>query len=342
MNQEIREPMTNTYIKNEANEEFNRARFQEFLRRIGAILNPERQELLSLQEVREALRPRKEHYRGMQVVDIDLIVGSEGRYRDFNKQFLPKSEHLRHRWTRVDEAHLSDVILPPIKLYEIGGVYFVRDGNHRVSVARSQGVEKIDAEVVVLDSEIKLEPNLTRETLLKAVIAYERRVFCERMRWQEVLPDVSIDFTAPGRYDEIVRHIYEHKYYINQGLPEEIPVEQAMRSWYENVYRPIIDIIADDRIGGRFPGRTQADMYVWIVKHWHELKERYGDDFSLKDAATDFSARYGKGFWHRVSETIGRPFAALFGKKRPSHPRGHDDTPGHGDSADNRHSRTSN
>jgi hypothetical protein len=152
--------MTDTpqFIQAQAAEDFSRARGKALLSRIQHILDADRDKLLSFHDVKEILKPKNETYRGMQVVPIDLIVGSEGRYRDFHKYFLPQANHLRSRWERVDTAHLRDIALPAIQLYEIGGVYFVRDGNHRVSVARSKGVGAIDAEVTSLSSEIRIDP----------------------------------------------------------------------------------------------------------------------------------------------------------------------------------------
>ena len=143
-----------------AEDDFDRARVRETLARMQAFLNPGSRELLALDDVREILKPSGEVYRGMKAVPLSLIVGSEGRYRDFDRTFMPKANHLKPRWVRVDVAHLRDVVLPPIQLYEVGGAYFVRDGNHRVSVARLKGIEAIDAEVelIVAITEGTLQP----------------------------------------------------------------------------------------------------------------------------------------------------------------------------------------
>jgi hypothetical protein len=307
--------MNRAYYEEKASEDFNRARTREMLTRILHILNPEDQELLSLADVRMLLKPRGESYRGMKVVPISRIVGSEGRYRDFNKWFLPKFDNLKSRWTRVDRAHLEAIILPPIKLFEIGGVYFVRDGNHRVSVAKAQGMEMIDAEVISLSSQIKLEPGMTKEDLREKVIEYERDQFMKATQFDRIIRDDSLVFTATGRYDEILNHIQGHKYYINERQKEEIPFRDAMISWYRNVYKPITDVIREDRILSRFPGRTCADLYVWVVKHWDELKHKYGHTFTMQDAARDFSKRYGKSLWQRLKEVAGTAFG-IFLRKR--------------------------
>jgi len=308
--------MSDPYLRHEADTDFSRARSRETMQKIVNLLNPSRHEMLSLREVREVLRPKSESYRGLQVVRIDRIVGSEGRYSDFNKQFLPRHEHLRRRWTRVDEAHLRRVDLPPIRLYEIGGVYFVRDGNHRVSVARAQGVESIDAEVVSLDSAIELDPDLTRDRLKQAVVDYEKKQFYRETRFDKIFPDYDLQFTATGRYDEVLQHIYGHKYYVNMNYQEEIPFEAAMRSWYSHVFLPIIQEIRAQRLAGRFPGRTEADLYVWLVKHWDELKRRYGAEFPIANAAEDLSTRYGKTIWARLREYVERRRAERERKKR--------------------------
>ncbi|MDR3123926.1 MAG: transcriptional regulator [Treponema sp.] len=277
----------------QASDDFSRARGKALLHRIRHFMNVDRDKLLSLSDVKEILKPQSETYRGMQAVPIELIVGSEGRYRDFNKYFLPRAEHLRQRWERVDIARLKDIILPPIQLYEIGGVYFVRDGNHRVSVARSQGVEIIDAEVTSLSSEIPISPSMTQDDLRAALIAYEKNIFYEKTDFLRLTDCADLDFSATGRYDVIYNHILVHKYYLNEKAEGEISFSDALVSWYNGVYKPIIAIIREERLYAHFPGRTSGDLYVWIVKHWDFLKKKYGLGFSLRDAARDFSEKYG-------------------------------------------------
>jgi hypothetical protein len=169
-------------IKQKAAEDFSRARLKEFFSRIMHFMHKDRTKLLSLNDVKKILKPQNETYRGMQTVPINLIVGSEGRYRDFDKFFLPKSDSLRSRWERVDEARLSDIILPPIQLYEIGGVYFVRDGNHRVSVAKAQGIEAVDAEVISLSTEIQITPSMIgeRPSFSALIRSFFMRIFDRR------------------------------------------------------------------------------------------------------------------------------------------------------------------
>ena len=280
-------------IKLRSSTDFSRARMRATLSQIQNFLNPSTDNLLSFNDVKEILKPKNQVYRGSQAVPLKLIVGSEGRYRDFNKYFLPKSEHLRRRWMQINDAHLSDKILPPIQLYEIGGVYFVRDGNHRVSVARTQGVEFIDAEVTSLASELSIKPLMTAEELKTSLIEYEKKLFDKKTNFVQLTGDAALDFSSPGSYDLIYNHILVHKYYLNQDKDGEIPFSDALVSWYSNVYCPVNKIIQEQWLLANFPGRTSGDLYLWIVKHWDFLKKKYGA-YSLANAAGDFSKKYGQ------------------------------------------------
>jgi hypothetical protein len=280
-------------IAQKASYDFSRARGKAILSQIQNFLNTDRDRLLSFNDVKDILKPKNQVYRGSQTVPIKMIVGSEGRYHDFNKFFLPRKEHLRHRWERVDEAHILDIILPSILLYEIGGVYFVRDGNHRVSVAKSQGVEFIDAEVISLTTEVNIKPSMTVEDLRHALIEYEKNIFYEKTSFGKLTNYNDLNFSSPGRYDVIYNHILVHKYFLNENREDEIPFSEALVSWYNGVYDPVIKIIRAQLLLANFPGRTEADLYVWIIKHWDFLKKKYGK-YSLAQAAEDFSKKYGQ------------------------------------------------
>jgi hypothetical protein len=286
--------MSSDYYSARASEDFGKARTRELFGRILSLLTNQRDNLLSLQEVKALLGPTSETYRGLRVVPIEKIVGSEGRYQDFNRFFLPRHNRLKGRWVRVDTAHHQDVVLPPVTLYEVGGVYFVRDGNHRVSVGKLQGVEFIDAEVISLGTRVSLEAGMTRDELRTAVINLEREEFFKHTGLEELRPGAAIDFTTTGRFDEIIRHINGHKYYLNLSENEELSFREAMLSWYDKVYKPIVDLIEEERLLKAFPGRTASDLYVWIVRHWDELKKQYGPAFPLEQAAKDYTERYGR------------------------------------------------
>jgi hypothetical protein len=282
------------FLNSRAREDFNKARSKATISSILYKLTPERQNLLSLEDIRKLIKPKSETYIGMRTININLIVGSEGRYNDFNRTFLPKRDFIRGRWENVDKAHLKSIILPPIKLYEISGAYFVRDGNHRVSVAKLQKVEFIDAEIIRLDTQLPLSPEMTKKEMKNAIINYEKEHIFTNTELSAIIDPQTLNFTAPGRFDEILRHILGHKYFINENSKNEISFIEAGKSWYKNLYKPIIDIVRDERILLRFPGRQEGDLYMWIIKHWDELKNKNDKDFSLQEAAEIFSSKYGK------------------------------------------------
>ncbi len=283
----------NGWFENMAEDDFARARTRELLSRLAGLLDPESDKLLPFEEVKAILRPASETYVGMEAVEVDRIVGSEGRYRDFNRHFLPRKGFLRSRWISIDMAHYKDVPLPPVRIYEVGGVYFVRDGNHRVSVARMRGQTMIDAEVTKLDTVVNIRPGSTLEDLRREVVAYEKTRFYENTGYGAITGDEHLDFTSPGRYDQVLEHVLVHKYFVNQGIEGEISFADALFSWYENVYRPVMTAIQDEGLLTRFPGRTNSDLYMFIVQHWDELKRKYGLGYSLGDAARDYGERFG-------------------------------------------------
>lgn len=283
-----------------AESDFNRARNKALINEIQHLLSPEEASLISLNDVKQMIKPINETYVGMKVVPIEKIVGSEGRYNDFDNNFFPKSSHLKNRWEHVDEAAIQDINLPPIKVYEIAGLYFVRDGNHRVSVAKARGTEFIDAEVVSLQSEIKLKQPDNINDIVKQIINYEKRVFYNETSFGDITEYWSMDFSRTGRYDVIYNHILTHKYYMNLNKTEEVSMEDAIISWFQTVYLPLVSIIRDKKILHHFPGRTLGDMYVWIVRYWDDLKQKFGDDISMTAAVSNFNANYKIPFTRRV------------------------------------------
>ncbi|MBQ0071890.1 MAG: transcriptional regulator [Spirochaetales bacterium] len=251
--------------------DFQKARRHAQLESIFSTLRWKNPNLLSFYEVTKLVRPESECYKGMQAIPVAKIIGSENRYHDFSAAFYPKSPNLRFRWENVDKARLEDVILPPISVYQLGEWYFVRDGNHRVSVAKANGLEFIDAEVVELSSRIPLEEGMTMNELKRRVVNFERQQFLAQYQ-PTYLPMEKIVFTSPGSYPEMVNHINVHKYYINLDKDYEISFEEAARSWYEKVYRPIVVAAEAEQLLSEFPGQTEADIYIWLVRKWDELK----------------------------------------------------------------------
>jgi hypothetical protein len=300
---------------NERDDTFNKARLRAFFSRLSAFLVNRKDDLIPFSFAYSILKPKSEAYRGIKQVPLSLIVGSEGRYRDFNRVFLPRGVYLRERWERINKAHKRHIELPPVRLYEIGGVYFVRDGNHRISVALARGVEFVDAEVISLSTEIKLHKDMSQEDLKKAVIDLEKKKFMKETNLKKTRPEADLSFTAPGRYDVLLEHIQVHKYFINLDKKEEIPYAEAVVSWYDNVYKPIADVIEEENILARFPGRTTADLYIWMVKYWDGLKRKYGQDYPTAKAVRRYTEKYGKTFPEKVKMKLvnfGRRIKRLF------------------------------
>ena len=292
------------FSSTQSEEDFNKAHNKAFINDIIHFLSPEEASLISLNDVKQMIKPVNETYVGMKVIPIEKIVGSEGRYKDFDNRFFPKSSHLKNRWEHVDEAAIKSINLPPIKVYEIAGLYFVRDGNHRVSVAKSRGTEFIDAEVVSLQSEIVLKKPDNINDIVKQIINYEKRVFYSETGFGDITDYWCLDFSRTGRYDVIYNHILTHKYYINQGKTEEISMEDALLSWFNNVYVPIATIIQEKHILRSFPKRTIGDLYVWIVRYWDDLKQKFGDNISLTDVVSDFKKNYKVPLHRRIINRI--------------------------------------
>ena len=134
-------------VEGQVEADFDRARRRALFGRVSARLRGDRGRLLAFDEIRKALRADNRLCVGTRIVEVTKIVGSVGRWRQFDQYFMPAEASVGNRWKRVDLAYRRGEELPPVSLYKIGGAYFVLDGNHRVSVARYHGVEMIDAEV---------------------------------------------------------------------------------------------------------------------------------------------------------------------------------------------------
>ncbi len=278
--------------------------------RIGKVLSTfkwKNPDLLSFYEVTKLIKPESESYKGMQTIPVKNIIGSENRYHDFSSAFAPKNNKLQTRWENIDRARLDDIPLPPISVYKIGDWYFVRDGNHRVSVARMNGQEFIDAEVVELTSSIVLEEGLTMKELKKRVVEAERESFIEQYN-PTYLPMDKIVFTTPGSYPEMVNHILVHKYYANEHLDYTLTFEEGAVSWYNKVYKPLVDALDNEHLARRFPGYTESDIYMWLVRRWDEMKRT---DAYITEAAVvkDVKKRSGRHFLRRWLNYFKRIFS---------------------------------
>jgi hypothetical protein len=269
--------------------DFLLARRKAFWNEISAFLRRRPNRLLPWDEVRGKLGIRGQIDRGVQAVRVDQIIGSVGRYRDFDRAFLPTQSRTAGRWRSIARAHYDDICLPPVKLYQIGDVYFVLDGNHRVSVARERGMEFVDAEVIEASTRVPVGTELDADNLeIKGEYAH----FLERTRLDELRPEHQIEFTIGGGYERLLEHIAVHRHFMGLEQQRFIPEDEAVCDWHQHVYLPVVCIIRDQDVLIDFPNRTEADLYLWIMDHQHYLREQLGPEVQTERAAEHFASHY--------------------------------------------------
>lgn len=274
--------------------DYDHARRRAFWRHLGSFLSGRRNDLLPFDEVRQRLHAQTQRDSGYQEVPIDKIVGSVGRYRDFDRAFLPVQKQTQARWLSIDKTYYQSVALPPVELYKLGETYFVKDGNHRVSVAREQGQEFIDARVVEVDAPVPISSEAELEDWIRRQDAVD---FLNQTRLTELRPDARVELSLPGQYEKLLEHIDVHRWYMGVERKREIAYAEAVASWYDNVYLPIVRIIRDCDVLREFPHRTEADLYLWIIEHrWYltqsgqlaedtpleQIVRRYADQFTQR------------------------------------------------------------
>lgn len=262
--------------------DFGRARRKAFLNRVRSILSGRPTTLLSYDDVKSALHIGGPVYRGVQTVRVDQIVGSLNRYHQFDRAFLPVEDRIGSRWQSVDRAFYQEISLPPILLYKIGEVYFVVDGHHRVSVAREQGQEFIEADVRECATRVNITPDLNPEDL---VILGEKVHFLERTHIDDLRPDSRIRLTIPDGFDRMLQHIAVHRYFMGLDLKRDVPEDEAIMHWYDNVYLPIVKVIRQSKILKDFPGKTEGDLYLWVLDHQSYLAEEEGQSLQPPESA---------------------------------------------------------
>ena len=156
----------------------------------------------------------------------------------------------------------------PHSLYKIGDAYFVRDGNHRVSVARQQGVEMIDAKVVELQ-----EPRADRlgDHRPRPAAQAGATPGARRLPIDHVLPEIRLELSDVADYRRLATHIEAHGFRLSQLWKRYISPEETLQDWYEYHYAPIAEMVREERVLDAFPGRTELDLYLWIVNHRERL-----------------------------------------------------------------------
>lgn len=268
--------------------DFRAARRRATLEGILAKLLGEPRDLLSYNEVRERLSARETARRTLKEIPLAAIVGSVGRYSDFTRTFLPRHDSDAGRWASVKAAMEGMTGLPPIEVYQIGDVYFVRDGNHRVSVLRQMGAARIEAYVTQVDSKVVVGPDVRPDDL---IIKAEETRFLDETNLDDLRPEAELAVTVAGMYGLLLEHIAVHRYFMGIEQQREIPNHEAVIHWYDAVYMPAVEVIHERSILEDFPGRTETDLYLWVAEHREALKDLLGWDLSTEAAAADLAAQ---------------------------------------------------
>lgn len=261
-------------------QDFQAARLQAAVELMRSALAGKSADLLSYEDVRERLRAKETNQRTLKNIPLDAIVGSVGRYTDFTRSFFPRQEKDEDRWARVRMQVEGSEGLPPIEAYQLGDVYFIIDGNHRVSVARSLGATHIEGYVTYVHASVPLSASADADEL---IVAERYAHFLETTRLNQTFPVIDLSMSVAGNYRVLDERIRVHQEWMGTG----VSYQDAAVSWYKKVYKPVVKIIRQRGMLRDFPDRTETDLYVWIVEHRQELAEGMSWSLDHEMAAVD-------------------------------------------------------
>lgn len=277
--------MNNAHQRYLATEDFRRARQEAALEDVMARLTGRSANLLAYEDVRQKLRITSTADRGLQEIPLDAIIGSVGRYTDFTRSFLPRRASDQERWAGVQVA-MAEGYFDPIEVYQIGGSFFVLDGNHRVSIARRLGSKTIPAYVTEVRTKVPFTPDAQPDDLIRME---EQAHFLDNTHLDTTRPDANLEITLPGRYRLFEEQIEGHLEWLGQQRGSPVSFPEAAAAWYDNVYLPVVRAIREKGMLRDFPGRTEADLYSWIVKHRERLENALGWAVAPADAVQDLA-----------------------------------------------------
>jgi nucleotide-binding universal stress UspA family protein len=280
-------------FKQSALEDFRQARSKAAMREIISRLQGKPVTLLSFEETRQMLKAQVLGRRVTKDIPLNAIIGSVNRYEDFSRDFLPRKAIDGERWAGVKAASYQQLGLPPIEAYQIGEVYFVSDGNHRVSVAKEMGAKSIQGYVTEINTRVPLTPDTDPNDL---IIKSEYVDFLEHTQLDRIRQGVDLSVTAPGQYKVIEEHISVHRYYMGLDQKREISYEMAVAHWYDEVYLPVIQVIDELGLPRQIPNLTEADLYLWIAEHQAALEKELGDRIDSRRVAQDMAVRFSPKF----------------------------------------------
>jgi uncharacterized ParB-like nuclease family protein len=279
-------------------EDFDAARFRAFTRSVSSILTRRARRLQSIEPVLEAAVLEGRSFGGVQEIPLDRVVGSAAppsKTGDFDPGFLPVNRRLRDRWTRIYQAMVEGDELPPIDVYKVGDEYYVIDGHHRVSVARSLGRATINARVVEVKTRAPLGRKRDAAALLRAA---EYAAFLETTQLHRTRPEARLECSRLGRYDEILKHILGHRYFLGLELGRPVPLPEAAASWYDHVYKPVAAAIRKHKVLEQLPGWTEADLYVEITRRWLKMSQ-VGQAAGPDPAVLGLLEEHADNWWRR-------------------------------------------
>ena len=284
-------------------EDFRQARAKARLQHLWASITGESKELLRYDDITRKMHAVGGSSKGLQEIPVEAIVGSVNRYQDFDNNFLPMRDNDMQRWANVKAAMTSpaSIGLPPIRVYKIGDVYFVLDGNHRVSIARQMELETLEAYVTEIQTRVPLSPEDSPEDI---ILKSEYAHFLAETQFDKIVPNVSLELTFPGQYDALREHIRVHRHYMGLEQFREIPPEEAVRHWYDHVYKPVVDIIRQLNVLQAFPDQTETDLYLWILDHHSVMEKEFGWSIRPEKAAIDLVNQRSRGFFKSVYQKI--------------------------------------
>jgi nucleotide-binding universal stress UspA family protein len=259
--------------------------------------------LLSYEEVKKMLKGHEVGLPEIREIPLDSIVGSVGRFADFSSTFLPKAEINEERWAKVKVAMTTGTGVPPIEVYQIGEAYFVLDGNHRVSIARSLKMKFIEAYVHEIKTKATFSPEDGPDDL---IVKAEFTNFLSRTRLDHLRPEANLEATVCGIYSTVDEHIATHRYFMGIDQGREISYEEALGHWYDVVYLPVVQTIRSLNLLGEFPGRTETDLYVWLSKHRAALSEALDWEIDLDEAAADLieDQDHDSGILSKIADSL--------------------------------------
>ena len=199
--------------------------------------------------------------RGTQQVPLNQIVGSVGRYHDFDRSFRLRTHLPNDKLKHVSDLLRGGVTLPPVKLYQIKDEYYVLDGNHRVAAAKELKHETIAGCIVEF---------LPSPTSLENILYRERREFLDQTGLQQ-----DIELTEVGQYRSLHRQIHEHQKFLQQSATRSVGFREAAGDWFQTIYSPLIALVRQGKLLDAFPQRTLADLYTYISsQQWYQGQEQ--------------------------------------------------------------------